>query len=62
LALTILALVVLVILRRRDFSFAGLDSLGGYGLGAIGLAAVMMALLAVGRWVLERSIGGPPLT
>jgi uncharacterized membrane protein len=62
LALTMLALVVLVILRRRDFSFAGLDSLGGYGLGAIGLAAVMMALLAVGRWVLERSIGGPPLT
>jgi hypothetical protein len=60
LALTMLALVVLVILRRRDFTFAGVDSLGSYGVGAIGLAMIAMAVLAVGRWLLEQSIGGPP--
>jgi uncharacterized membrane protein len=62
LALTSLSLVVLVILRRRDFSFAGMSSLGGYGIGAMGLAMVAMALLSVGRALLERALGTPPLT
>lgn len=62
LALTTLALVVLVLLRRRDFSFVNVDSLGGYGLGALGAAGIMMGALAAGRWLLERSIAGAPLT
>jgi uncharacterized membrane protein len=62
LALTSLSLVVLVILRRRDFSFSGVSSLGGYGIGAFGLAMVAMALLSVGRALLERVLGTPPLT
>jgi uncharacterized membrane protein len=62
LALTMLSLVVLVILRRRDFTFANVGNLGGYGLAAIALAVVLMGLLAAGRTVLERSIGASPLT
>jgi hypothetical protein len=62
LALTSLSLVVLVILRRRDFTFAGVSSLGGYGLGAMGLAVVAMAMLSLGRALLERALGTPPLT
>lgn len=62
LALTMLSLVVLVILRKRDFTFAGLGSLGGYGLAAVVLAVILMGLLSAGRTVLERSIGASPLT
>jgi uncharacterized membrane protein len=62
LALTMLSLVVLVILPKRDFTFAGVGNLGGYGLAAIALAVVLMGLLAAGRTMLERSVGASPLT
>jgi hypothetical protein len=38
------------------------QNLGGYGLAAIALAVVLMGLLSVGRTLLERSVGGTPLT
>jgi uncharacterized membrane protein len=62
LALTMLSVVVLVILGKRDFTFANAESLGGYGLGAIALAVLLMGLLSAGRTVLERSMGASPLT
>ncbi len=62
LALTMLSLVILVILRKRDFTFAGVQNLGGYGLAALALAVFLMGLLSVGRTLLERSVGGTPLT
>jgi uncharacterized membrane protein len=57
LALTNLALVIIVILRRRDFTFASFESLGGYQVAALAAALATMAALAVGRSLLERSLG-----
>ena len=62
LALTSLALVVLVILSRRDFSFEGPGGLRGFGVGAFAIALIAMAALAAGRALFEQWAEGPPLT
>jgi uncharacterized membrane protein len=62
LALTSLALVVLVILLRRDFTFESPAGLQGCGVGAFAIALVAMAALAAGRSFLERWAGPVPLT
>jgi uncharacterized membrane protein len=56
-ALANLALVVIVILRRRDFTFQNVGSLGGYHLAALAAAIAIMACLSIGRSLLERSLG-----
>jgi hypothetical protein len=62
LTLAALAIVVLVIVRRRDFSFDGFGDLGSYGVWAIVLAAIAMGALSVGRTVLESFTGPSILT
>ena len=62
LALTNLALVILVILRRQEFSFANVTNLGRTGLAALIIAGLAVALLSIARTVLERSLGAPPLS
>jgi uncharacterized membrane protein len=58
--LTALGLVLITILRRQDYSFESFWTIGSTATWAVVFAAVAMAALAIGRTVLERSIGGLP--
>jgi uncharacterized membrane protein len=62
LALTNLALVIIVILRRQEFSFGDVANLGRTGVVALLTAGVAVAILSIARTVLERSLGAPPLS
>jgi hypothetical protein len=62
LALSNLALVVLVILRRQEFSFASVTNLGKTGVMALVIAGLAVATLSIARSLLERSLGAPPLS
>jgi len=61
LVLSALSLVVLVILRRLDYSFTTVDSLRGNLVWAVMSGGSLMVLLSIGRTVLERVAGGSPL-
>jgi uncharacterized membrane protein len=58
--LAALGLVLITILRRQDYSFDSFESLGATATWAVVFAGVAMAALAIGRTVLERSMGGVP--
>jgi uncharacterized membrane protein len=60
LTLSMLGLVLITILRRRDFTFESFESLGSTATWAVVFAGLAMALLAIGRTLLESSVGGPP--
>lgn len=60
LVLACLGLVLITILMRRDYTFDSFAGLGSIATWAVVFAGVVMALLAIGRTVLERSIGGTP--
>jgi hypothetical protein len=51
---------LITILRRRDFTFESFESLGSTATWAVVFAGLAMALLAIGRTLLESSVAGPP--
>lgn len=55
-------LVVVLLLRRKDQSFEGMADLQGWLAAALVLGVSVMALLAGGRFLLERGLGLPLLT